>query len=207
MAPWLQSQVTERETNVKLFYITLTSLMVCSLLFVILIPEVRTSGVASWFEGGFIAWIALALVCLRFHQNKMLGLLFRTVWIRMLWLAFLCAPLILLLATEFVDQMNRHLPLFGSAVDLMESSPIVQQEIGESLGVGWPVEGTTQWSGDSGDAVLLIPIHGSRGRGSIRATGSKASNKWILERLDFLSLDGSSHEVLRSTRGGIEGSH
>jgi hypothetical protein len=67
---------------------------------------------------------------------------------------------------------------YKQAVAKASADTQVREAIGEPIRPAWLVSGQLNVTGSTGSANLLIPISGSRGKGSIRAVASKSGGVW-----------------------------
>lgn len=96
------------------------------------------------------------------------------------------APVLLLLlvvATAF-SFMKRSTP-YTQALDSARVDCGVQQALGTPVEAGWMVSGSVNVSGPSGHAELAIPLQGSRAKGTLYVTATKAAGQW---RFDLLQV-------------------
>jgi hypothetical protein len=80
--------------------------------------------------------------------------------------------------------------VYKQAMAQATANPQVRAQIGDPVKADWLIAGELKVSGDTGSANLSIPIHGSRGRGTIRAVASKSGGVW---RFSFLQVVVEGH--------------
>jgi hypothetical protein len=71
------------------------------------------------------------------------------------------------------------------AVATAETNPLLGQELGSPLRVGWIVSGSIEVSPGAGHAELTIPVSGPREKGTLYVEAHKRAGLWKLEFLEF----------------------
>jgi cytochrome oxidase complex assembly protein 1 len=83
---------------------------------------------------------------------------------------------------------------YKQAVAKASENSQVREAIGEPIHPAWLVSGQLNVTGSTGNANLLIPISGPRGRGSIRAVATKSRNVWRFTDLQ-VNIKGRSESI------------
>ena len=109
-----------------------------------------------------------------------------------------CFTLFVLIAAFAVILMTvvtssfRHSDVYKQAIAQAAANPQVRERIGEPIKPDWLISGELNVSGSSGQANLVIPISGPRGRGSIHAVAQKSGGIW---RFTYLQVDVANHSA------------
>jgi hypothetical protein len=98
-------------------------------------------------------------------------------------------PLGLLLMTEVLDRVARHSILFDRAITAASNAPVLCQDVGCPIDIGWPIKVTISEDSDSGAASLKIPISGAKGHANLFAEGTKQGGVWSLNK-EYFQVDG-----------------
>ena len=94
--------------------------------------------------------------------------------------------------------------VYKQAVAKASKNSQVREAIGEPIHPAWFVSGQLNVAGSTGNANFLIPISGSRGRGTIRAVASRSSGVWRFAYLQ-VSIEGRSETIdLLSTEPSLQ---
>ena len=182
--------------NVKSYCRVLVVLMLGCLLCVLLIPGIRM-GKAAWpISAALVIGVAVNLLYIRIRNHQVFDFLEKGRRVRRLFRLCLSAPLILVLVIAIVDIYERRMPLFKDAVSVMEESDVAERDLGVPIKIGWPIEGSTEETPDSGHSNLLIPVSGTLGRGSLRVVGTKSNGAWKISELTLILRNGSVRESL-----------
>jgi hypothetical protein len=80
----------------------------------------------------------------------------------------------------------------------------VRELIGEPIRPGWLISGQMNVSGSTGNANLLIPVSGPRGKGAIRAVARKSAGAWLFTCLQVTIEDQPASIDLLSTQSPAE---
>jgi hypothetical protein len=75
------------------------------------------------------------------------------------------------------------------AIKTAESNPVLAEQIGSPMKIGWFISGNIAISNDAGTAKLMIPISGPKSSGTIYAEEFKNAGNWHLELLKFARKD------------------
>jgi hypothetical protein len=81
---------------------------------------------------------------------------------------------------------------------VMHQSEAVKAEIGTSVRVGWPMEGTDNTSGSQKQRLMRIAITGEKGQGYLRVIGTELDGVWRLEKVSLFARNNGFHEVVLS---------
>jgi hypothetical protein len=109
-----------------------------------------------------------------------------------------CLILVVLLAAFSIMVMTiitssfRHTEVYQQAMAQTTANPQVRELIGEPIKPAWLISGEMHLNGSSGNANLLIPISGPRGRGKIHAVAHKRDGIW---RFTWLHVDMANHST------------
>jgi hypothetical protein len=98
-----------------------------------------------------------------------------------------CVAAILLLVFSLI----RNSDAAKLAIKTAESSPVLAEQIGSPMKVGWFISGNIEVTPDAGTAKLMIPISGPKSSGTIYAEEFKNAGLWHLEVLKFARKDSS----------------
>jgi hypothetical protein len=88
----------------------------------------------------------------------------------------------------------RNSDVYKQALAQAASNSQVRDLIGEPLKPAWLISGQLNVSGSTGNANLLIPISGPRGKGAIRAVANKTGGVWRFTYLQ-VSVDGQPASI------------
>lgn len=111
-----------------------------------------------------------------------------------------CLTLVFLLGLFFAIVMTivttsfRNSDVYKQALAQAASNSQVRDLIGEPLKPAWLISGQLNVSGSTGNANLLIPISGPRGKGAIRAVANKTGGVWRFTYLQ-VSVDGQPASI------------
>ena len=75
---------------------------------------------------------------------------------------------------------------YKQAVAKARANPTVVARLGAPIAEGYWVSGNINVQNDSGNADLLIPISGPRGKAVVHAVASKSAGKWEFSRLSVV---------------------
>lgn len=98
-------------------------------------------------------------------------------------------PCGLLLMTEVIDAVARRTSLFERARVSVADSPVLCQEIGCPISIGWPIEASISATSDSGTGSIEVPLLGAKGHAKLFAEGTKENGVWTLSR-EYFTVDG-----------------
>lgn len=101
------------------------------------------------------------------------------------------AALFVLLILVFVFGLLKNSDATKLALERAQSNPTVVEHIGRPLELGWIISGNINTSGPSGHAELEIPVHGSRGKGTIYVVADKTAGMWTFSTLQVAFADGA----------------
>lgn len=89
---------------------------------------------------------------------------------------------------------------FRHALARAQADPIVRGSLGSPIRDGLFLSGAFRSGGDGGRARLAIPLHGSRGRGTLHVVAQRSQGRWryttLVVRLDS---SGDSIDLLQNT--------
>lgn len=125
-------------------------------------------------------------------------------WFKRNWLWFVptvgCGTLIILfflgvgaLIFGVTGMMSESTPA-KHALDKASENPIVIEQIGTPLEVKGMVSGEINFSNNSGDADLVIPVAGPNGKARIRVVAEKVDGEWYYEKL-YIVLKDNNQQV------------
>jgi hypothetical protein len=107
-----------------------------------------------------------------------------------------CLTLVLLMslsgagiATVIVTSFHRS-DVYQQAMAIATKNPQVRKRVGEPIRASWLISGSMNVNGSTGNANILIPISGPRGKGVIHAVAAK-SGVWRFSWLQ-VSIEGQS---------------
>jgi len=93
---------------------------------------------------------------------------------------------LLVLSLVVADAYTKHLrgcPAFKTAMELAANSQEVKAVFGEPIQAGKFVRGTVRQDSEVGYALLSIPVHGPRAKGTLYVVANRVRNGWDLERV------------------------
>ena len=94
--------------------------------------------------------------------------------------------------------------VYKQAVAKASENSQVRETMGEPIHPAWFVSGQLNVTGSTGNANLLIPISGSRARGTIRSVASRSGGVWRFTCLQ-VSIEGRSETIdLLSTQPPLQ---
>ena len=166
--------------------------MFLNLLCVACIPALRESRAAAKISWLLIAGILANTLYVRFRNSvkRRVGLWGRTV----LWMT-LAFPAWFLPFGAIFDFEARRSSTFQESVRELHKSERAKELFGDSIQIGWPVEGQAGWD----QKHLLMPVGGNRCDGWMRVVATKTDGVWKTEQLVIFSLDGKVHEDILTT--------
>lgn len=181
----------------KSFFGFLIGLMSAGLLYVILVPSIRTSDAAWPIEIALAIGMAGNLLYLWLRQGQLRGFMERHGLMRALIIfSLFCTPQIYVVGLEWFNfDAHRH-PVFMEAVNLMEESDVARRDLGLPIKVGWPAAGSFGENKDRGKLTLEVPVSGSHGQGKMRVDGTKTHGVWKIDKLTLKLRDSSVPESL-----------
>lgn len=169
--------------------------MLIGLLCIVCIPALRESRAATRISCLLIAGIIANAFYIRFRDavKRKFGIL-STLPGQMLFWTMISFPAWFLLLGAIFDFEERQSPTFQEAVRELHDFEEARGVFGDSIHLGWPVEGQSSWGGSTGRKVLVIAVEGNRGSGWMRAVATKVDGVWKTEELVITSRDGKVHE-------------
>lgn len=135
----------------SIFFRALTALETLCLACLILVPLYRASSHFWFFASVLMIGIGISV------SHRLLGAKWRFEWlsrpgvIRGLFRLVCMAPLLIFVLAVGVDAIFRNEQPYRDAVRIVEASDSVRREVGEPLRIGWPIQGSSRLSGESGD--------------------------------------------------------
>ncbi len=182
--------------NERTYCKALIALMLGCLLCLILIPSRRASENRDFAVVVFAVGITVTLLYSQLRKHQMLGFLARPGPLRFFFRLLLCVPLLAFAFTVSTDAYERHLPIFRDAILQMEESDAAKRDLGVSIEAGWPIVGSYDGEQESPQWILVIPVAGSHGKGSLRVVGTKTNGVWKISELTLIVRDSSVRESL-----------
>ena len=102
----------------------------------------------------------------------------------------------------FVFWLIRSNNAYVEALERARTFPAVIEALGDPVEPGFWVSGKINTSGPSGEADLMFPITGPRGRGTVYLEATKAGGVWDFERLEVeIEESGERIDLLQSREG------
>ncbi len=98
----------------------------------------------------------------------------------------------------FITSSFKSSPVYQQAMEAARSDGAVAAALGTPIDSGWLITGSISEQGLSGDADLIIPIAGPRGRGTLYASARKGNGTWQFYTL-AVQVDGDN-EVIQLQR-------
>ena len=86
--------------------------------------------------------------------------------------------------------------VYREAFERAQNSPEVQAALGTPIEDGWWMSGQINVTNDTGNANIVIPISGPKGKGSIHAVATKDGGKWTYSRLEVQVEGGQTINLL-----------
>jgi hypothetical protein len=121
-----------------------------------------------------------------------------------------CLTLLLLIGVSVLVLLTvvtasfRNSDVYKLALAKASENSQVRELIGEPIRPGWLISGQMNVSGSTGNANLLIPVSGPRGKGAIRAVARKSAGVWLFTCLQF-TIEGQPASIdLLSTQSPAE---
>jgi len=71
-------------------------------------------------------------------------------------------------------------------VELAKNDPQIIAALGDNIDTDGMFSGNISFDDDGGDADFVIPIKGSKGKGSLVVTAEKIDGEWVYEKLHVL---------------------
>ena len=111
--------------------------------------------------------------------------------IRVLLVVFGSGALLYLALMEDFDLDSRRQPIFQQATATLRRSDTVNNYLGNSVHVGWPVHENSNETSLSGTTTLAVPVSGDRAKGTLYVIGIKTEGKWAITAM-FVILEGET---------------
>jgi len=77
------------------------------------------------------------------------------------------------------------------AIKTAKSSPVLVEQIGSPMKIGWIISGNIDVTPETGSAKLSIPVSGPKGLGTLDVEAHKRAGQWHLDLLEFEKDDSS----------------
>lgn len=96
----------------------------------------------------------------------------------------------------FVFSMMKGSDPYKEAVRRSQHDARVVAKLGAPVETGWFTGGNiSTTAGGSGHAELTIPLHGSKGKGSLRVEATKTNGTWTYQVMRFRADDGTEYDL------------
>lgn len=82
-----------------------------------------------------------------------------------------------------VERTFQSSEIYQTSLKEAQNSPCVTASLGSPLTPGWGTSGRIEESREKGSANLSIPVHGSKGKGSLDLTAKKQGGVWKIDSL------------------------
>lgn len=86
-------------------------------------------------------------------------------------------------------------PPYKESVAKAMADPKVQEALGTPVNDGWFFTGNINISNQSGSAILDVPLHGSKGKGSLHVEGSRSGGVWSYPRRE-VTVSGTGEKIV-----------
>ena len=83
---------------------------------------------------------------------------------------------------------------YALALERARQEPRVIEALGEPIEVGWMMQGSINFDGDSGHADFSIPLTGPRGSARVHVVAERAAGEWVYERLE-VEIDATGERI------------
>jgi hypothetical protein len=180
----------------SIFFRALAALETLCIGCLFLVPLYRASSHFWLFASVLLIGIGISVAFGRLRADWTFAWLGRPGVIRWLFRLVCAIPLLIFVLAVGVDAIFRNEQPCKDAVRMAEASDLVRKEIGAPLRIGWPIQGSSRLSGQSGDTTLLIPVSGDHGRATIRVVAKKAGGAWAITELTLTPLSGTGPQSL-----------
>ena len=180
----------------SVFFRAIAILEALSLGCLVLVPICRASRHFWLFACALLVGIGVSIAYGRLRAKWTFGALGRPGVIRVLFRLVCTTPLLIFVLAVSADAIFRNEQPYRDAVRIAEASDSVRREIGYPLKTGWPIQGASHLSGESGDTTMLIPISGDRSSSTIRVVAKKQNGTWKITELALTPLNGTNPESL-----------
>ena len=94
-----------------------------------------------------------------------------------------------LILFTFIFGMMRNSAAVKMALKQAQSNAVVAERLGTPLETGWFMSGNVNVTGSSGHADMEIPVHGSKGKGTIYLVADKSAGLWSFSTLQVAFAD------------------
>jgi hypothetical protein len=89
-----------------------------------------------------------------------------------------------------VDKSFRQSGIYSISLDRARNSPCVIAKLGSPLIAKGMIAGNINTQGSEGSADMEIPVHGSKGSGSLNVSGKKVDGGWNIDSLTLMDDEG-----------------
>jgi hypothetical protein len=114
-------------------------------------------------------------------------------WLRNLVLIALAPAMVVLILMHSGERKRAA----DAGLEAAQASHLLDQDVGSSLHMGLVLVGWIRTGADGGTADLSIPVHGSRGRGSLYLWARRQRDDWHVCSLDYRPYLRSSFRTCR----------
>jgi hypothetical protein len=80
--------------------------------------------------------------------------------------------------------------VYKDGVARAQKDPAVIEALGSPVEDGWFMTGKTEVNGSSGEADLMVPISGPKGKGKLYIVAEKSEGKWTYSKLVVVTDEG-----------------
>ena len=115
-------------------------------------------------------------------------------WIRRNWKALAVWLGLALLGATIAVVGLRYSEATELSIYTAESNPVLRQQLGQPLRIGWFISGSIDVQPGEGHAELEIPISGTKGKGKIYSEVKKRAGVWSVQVLQ-LDVDGTPNQI------------
>ena len=119
-------------------------------------------------------------------------------WIK--WVVLGCSGLILLVVLGVAGVVSlvmgslKQSDAYKEALAAVRSNPAAVEALGEPIEPGFFLSGSVNVTGPAGEAVLSIPLHGPRGKGTLYLEATKRAGRWEYSLLE-LAVAGKEERI------------
>jgi hypothetical protein len=89
--------------------------------------------------------------------------------------------------------------VYREALRRAQDNPQVQAALGTPIESGWWMSGQINVNNDTGDANIVIPVSGPKGKGKIHAVATKSGGRWSYSTLTVDVDGGGTIDLLSGT--------
>lgn len=84
-----------------------------------------------------------------------------------------------------ITSMLKDSKVYEHTMKIAKESDVLEEKIGHNIESVDPILGSIATHGNSSDAVLMITIKGSKGKGTIRVIAEKENSVWLYNHMEF----------------------